>query len=101
MTELHFLGPDGPLSTFPLNYELKRLREPNPRAYLDVFASAASLAQRRPWVLDLLLSSLSFRRNMNSPRATKSRAGRSGFVDGQAAGSGSGCSFLRARRAFA
>ncbi len=53
MTELHFLGPDGPISRFPLNYELKRLRSPSPRAYLDVFASAVSLARRRLWVLDL------------------------------------------------
>jgi len=48
-----------------------------------------------------VLASMSFRRNVNSPHATKSRAGCSGFVDGQAAGSGSGCSFLRARRALA
>lgn len=53
MTRLHFLGPDGSLEEFPRRYELQRLREPNPRAYLHVFAGAVSRATERLWVLDL------------------------------------------------
>ena len=53
MTELHFVGPDGPLSRFPGPAELRRVGSNSDPCHLDAFIAEAWQATNRVWVLDL------------------------------------------------
>lgn len=60
MTELLFAGPDGSLSQFPDEHQLRSLGSKASPVHLDAFITMAWRATRRFWVLDYRFCPLGF-----------------------------------------